>query len=120
MNIAKTQVVTMAPTTPIYDAVQIMSKQGFRRIPISDPGTKRLLGIITATDIVNYFGGGDKFQIIQQKYTGNFYRAINEPIKTIMTRDAISVLATADLKKAIQLMIEHNVGGQSSRKRIAP
>ena len=111
MNIAKTQVVTMAPTTPIYDAVQIMSKQGFRRIPISDPGTKRLLGIITATDIVNYFGGGDKFQIIQQKYTGNFYRAINEPIKTIMTRDAISVLATADLKKAIQLMIEHNVGG---------
>ena len=111
MNIAKTSVVTMAPTTPVYDAVQIMSKQGFRRIPISDPGTKRLLGIVTATDIVDYFGGGDKFQIIQKKYAGNFYKAINEPVKTIMTRDAVSVLATADLKEAIRLMIEHNIGG---------
>jgi CBS domain-containing protein len=111
MNIAKTSVVTMAPTTPIYDAVQIMSKRGFRRIPISDPGTKRLLGIVTATDIVNYFGGGDKFQIIQQKYSGNFYKAINEPVKTIMTHNVISVLTTANLDKAIRLMIEHNIGG---------
>jgi CBS domain-containing protein len=111
MNIAKTQVVTMAPTARVYDAVQIMSNQGFRRIPISDPGTRRLLGIITATDIANYFGGGDKFQIIQQKYKGNFYNAINEPVKTIMTHDAVSVLATAGLKEAIGLMIEHNVGG---------
>jgi len=111
MSIAKTQVVTMAPTTRVYDAVQIMSKKGFRRIPISDPGTKRLLGIITATDIMNYFGGGDKFQIIQQKYEGNFYKAINEPVKTIMTHDAVSALVTAGLKEAIELMIEHNVGG---------
>jgi len=111
MNIAKTRVVTMAPTTRVYDAVQIMSKQGFRRIPVSDPGTKRLLGIVTATDIANYFGGGDKFQIIQQKYEGNFYKAINEPIRTVMTHNALSVLVTADLKEAISLMIEHNVGG---------
>ena len=111
MNIAKTSVVTMAPTTPVYDAVQIMSKRGFRRIPISDSGTKRLLGIITATDIVNYFGGGDKFQIIQQKYSGNFYKAINEPVKTIMTHKVISVRTTADLDEAIRTMIEHNIGG---------
>jgi len=111
MNIAKTSVVTMAPTTPVYDAVQIMSKRGFRRIPIADPGSKRLLGIITATDIVNYFGGGDKFQIIQQKYSGDFYKAINEPVKTIMTHKVISVLTTADLDEAIRTMIEHNIGG---------
>jgi CBS domain-containing protein len=111
MSIAKTSVVTMAPTSPVYDAVQIMSKRGFRRIPISDPGTKRLLGIVTATDIVNYFGGGDKFQIIQQKYSGNFYKAINEPVKTIMTHKVISVLTTADLDEAIRTMIEHNIGG---------
>jgi len=111
MKIANTSVVTMAPTTPIYDAVQIMGKQGFRRMPISDPGTRRLLGIITATDIVNYLGGGDKFQIVQRKYAGNFYKAINEPVKTIMTRDAVSVLSTAGLEEAIRLMIERNVGG---------
>jgi len=111
MNIAKTSVITIAPTTPIYEAIQLMSKQGFRRIPVSDPGTKRLLGMITATDIADYFGGGDKFQIIQQKYSGNFYKAINEPIRTLMVKDVFSVLTTATLEEAINLMIERRVGG---------
>jgi CBS domain-containing protein len=111
MDIAKTPVVTMAPTTPVYDAVQIMAKEGFRRIPVSVPGTKKLEGIVTATDIVNYFGGGEKFGIIQQNYAGNFYKAINEPIKTIMTHNVVSIRTTGKLKEAIQLMTEHNVGG---------
>jgi CBS domain-containing protein len=70
-----------------------------------------LMGIITATDIVNYFGGGDKFQIIQQKYAGNFYKAINEPVRTLMTKDVFSVLTTAALEEAIKLMIDRKVGG---------
>ena len=111
MNTAKTPVVTMAPTTPVYDAVQIMAKEGFRRIPVSVPGTKKLEGIVTATDIVNYFGGGEKFGIIQQNYAGNFYKAINEPIKTIMTHNVVSIRTTGKLKEAIQLMTKHNVGG---------
>jgi len=41
---------------------------------------------VTATDIVEYLGGGQKFQIIQQKFGGNFFKALNEPIKLIMTR----------------------------------
>ena len=111
MSIAKTSVITMSPTTPVYEAIQVMSKQGFRRIPIADPGTKRLLGIITATDIVNYFGGGDKFQIVQQKYAGNFFKAINEPVRTLMIKDVFSVLTTATLEETIRLMIERNIGG---------
>ena len=31
-NIAKSPAVTMAPTTPIYEAVRIMAKEGFRRM----------------------------------------------------------------------------------------
>ncbi len=111
MVIAKSPVVTMAPTTPIYDAVQIMVKAGFRRIPIADSGTKRLRGIITATDIVNYLGGGEKFQIIQRKYAGNFFKAINESIKSVMTQKVFSVLTTAKTSDAIERMKEHNVGG---------
>jgi len=111
MTIAKSPVVTMAPTTPIYDAVRIMVKAGFRRIPIADSGTKRLRGIITATDIINYLGGGEKFQIIQRKYGGNFFKAINEPIKSVMTQKVFSILTTAKTSDAIELMKEHKVGG---------
>ena len=56
MTMANSPVITMATTTPVYDGIRVMVKEGFRRIPIVDPGTKRLRGIVTASDIVNYFG----------------------------------------------------------------
>lgn len=111
MIIAKSPVVTMAPTTPVYDAIQIMVKEGFRRMPLVDPGTKKLHGIVTATDVVNYLGGGEKFQIIQKKYAGNFFKAINEPIKSLMTSKVISISKTAKISDAIDLMKRHKVGG---------
>jgi CBS domain-containing protein len=111
MKIAKTTVVTMAPTTPVYDAVQIMSKRGFRRIPIATPSKKRLTGIITAMDIVNYLGGGEKFEIVQKKFSGNFYKAINESVKAIMIKKVISTHVSAKISQALRLMKNHNVGG---------
>lgn len=111
MEVATRSVVTMAPTTPLYDAVQIMAKEGFRRIPITKSGTRTLQGIVTATDIIDYLGGGEKFQIIQRKYAGNFFKAINEPIKSIMTYDVVSVPTSGRISDAIRLMKKHNVGG---------
>lgn len=111
MSIAKSPVISMAPTTPIYDAIKIMVKEGFRRMPIVEPGTQRLLGIVTASDIVNFFGGGDKFQLIQRKYNGNFFKAINEPIKSIMTQDVVTVYTTSKISQALELMKRHKIGG---------
>jgi CBS domain-containing protein len=111
LHVAKSPVVTMTPTTLIYDAVKIMAKEGFRRIPIADPGTKALAGIVTATDLVDYLGGGRKFEIVQQKFSGNIFKAINEPIKIIMTQKVFSVKTTAKISEAVQLMKEKNVGG---------
>ncbi|MDH5793362.1 MAG: CBS domain-containing protein [Candidatus Bathyarchaeota archaeon] len=111
IQIAKSPVVTMAPTTPIYDAIQIMAKEGFRRIPIANPGTKALEGIITATDIIDYLGGGKKFEIIEQRFGGNFFKAINEPIRLVMTKNVVSVKVSAKISEAIELMKEKNLGG---------
>jgi len=101
----------MASTTPIYDGIQIMTKEGFRRIPIANPGTRTLEGIVTATDIIDYLGGGKKFQIIQKKFAGNIFKAINEPIKLIMTKKVVSVQTSAKISKAIDLMTQQNLGG---------
>ena len=111
MIIAKSPVVTMAPTTPVYDAIQIMVTEGFRRVPVVDPKTRKLQGVVTATDIVDYLGGGEKFQIIQEKYAGNFFKAINEGVKNISTRKAVSISTSAKISEAIQLMKKHEVGG---------
>ena len=111
LNIVKGKVVTIAPTTPIYDAIQIMAREGFRRIPIANPGTKALVGIVTATDIIDYLGGGKKFEIVQRKFDGNIFRAINEPIKLIMTQKVVSVKTSAKISEAKGLMTEKNLGG---------
>ncbi len=111
LTIAKSPVVMIAPTTPIYDAIQKMAKEGFRRLPIANPGTKHLEGIVTATDIVDYLGGGNRFDIIQQRFGGNFFQALNEPIKLIMTKKVTSIKTSAKIGEAIEKMKESNLGG---------
>ena len=46
-------------------------------------------------DILDFLGGGNKFNIIVNKYEDNFLAAINEPIRQIMSRDLI-VLSNKD------------------------
>jgi CBS domain-containing protein len=111
LTVAKSPVVMVAATTPIYDAIQKMAKEGFRRLPIANPGTKHLEGIVTATDIVDYLGGGRKFGIIQQKCGGNFFKALNEPIKLIMTQKVVSIKTSAKISEAIAKMKQSNLGG---------
>jgi CBS domain-containing protein len=110
ITITKTSVVSTAITTPVIGAAQLMVCQGFRRIPLADPGTKRLRGIVTAYDFIDYLGGGEKFQIIQRDYAGNFFKAINEPVRHIMTSDVVSISSSAKVNDAIDLMVGHNVG----------
>lgn len=111
LSIAKSPLKVAASTTPIYDAVQIMVKEGFRRLPIANPGTRHLEGIITATDVIDYLGGGKKFEVIRQKYGSNFFKAINEPVKLIMTQKVVSIRATAKIDDAIDMMKKSNLGG---------
>jgi CBS domain-containing protein len=111
LSIAKRAVVTMPQTTPIYNAIQMMTREGFRRIPITDSGTRSLEGIVTATDIIDYLGGGKKFEIIRQKFAGNIFKAINEPIRLVMTQKVVSIKMSAKISEAIRLMTEKNLGG---------
>jgi len=109
--IAKSPVITAALATSVYDVVHIMAEKGFRRIPIIDSKTRTLQGIVTSTDIVDYFGGGKKFEIIQLKLNGSFFKAINEPVKSIMKPNQPAVVGSATVDHAIDLMKQHQVGG---------
>ncbi len=111
MDIATTDVVTLPPTTTIMAATKTMKTYRFRRLPIADPGTRRLEGIITATDLVNFFGGGDKYGIIERKYSGNLLAAINEDVREIMERDVLTLSYTDDLNDGLELMLSRRVGG---------
>ncbi len=110
MAIASRDVISIPPTKPIKDTAKVMMEHEFRRLPITDPGSGKLLGIVTVMDILDFFGGGKKFNIIEKKYEDNFLAAINEPIKEIMTRDLITLSNKASIGETIQTMLDNQLG----------
>lgn len=111
MSIAAKEVVTIPPTMTIKGAAETMTKYGFRRLPVADPGTNRLLGVVGSSDIIDFLGGGEKFQIIQKKYKGNFLAAINESVREIMVADVLAVGKDANIRDVLNLIIKTRIGG---------
>lgn len=110
MSIAKRQVVTIPQSATIKEAAQIMVKNKFRRLPITDPGTGKLLGIVTSMDVLDFLGGGDKYRILEEKYHGNFLAAVNESVKKIMTRNVEFLSIKDSISDAIFKMKEKGIG----------
>ena len=111
MAVANKDVVTIPPTTTIMGAARTMVGYGYRRLPVADPGTKRIEGICMVLDIINFLGGGDKRGIIDKDYGGNMIVAINGPVTDIMQHDVVTVSDSARLEDAVKMMIEKSVGG---------
>ena len=111
MAIATKNVVTAQQTTTIIQAVGIMTREGFRRLPLVDAGTHRLRGIVTVSDIINFMGGGEKFNLVQVKHGGNFLAAINEELREIMTAQPITMPVTGSIADAVDIIVNRNVGG---------
>ena len=85
MALATREVVSIPPTQSIITSVIMMTGCGFRRLPVTDPGTKKLLGIVTSGDIISFMGGGDKYRLVKVRHNGNLIAAVNESVRTIMT-----------------------------------
>jgi CBS domain-containing protein len=111
MAIATRDVVTAQQTTTIIQAVEIMTREGFRRLPLVDAGTHRLRGIVTVSDIIDFMGGGDKFNLVQVKHGGNFLAAINEGLREIMTPHLVTMPVAGSIADAVDIIINKNIGG---------
>ncbi|MEM2214431.1 MAG: CBS domain-containing protein [Candidatus Nezhaarchaeales archaeon] len=107
--IARRPVVTATPTTRVIDALRIMASRGFRRLPIASV-TGRLMGIVTAMDFMNYFGGGEKFNLIVNRHGFNIYSAFNEALEPIMTKDVVKAYVDETFVDVLSKMVRYNVG----------
>ncbi len=111
MAIAQKEVVTVPPTMTIMGIIKTMTQYGFRRIPVADAGTNRLVGIVTAVDIIDFLGGGERHKIVQNRYNGNLLAAINEEVRAVMEEDVITIKANGSLREAFALMLDRKTGG---------
>ena len=110
MAIATRDVVSIPPSKSIKDTAKVMMEHEFRRLPITDPGSGKLLGIVTVMDILDFFGGGNKFNIIEKKYQDNFLAAINEPVREIMSRDVICLSDKSSINDVVDTMLTNQIG----------
>ncbi|MDD1724432.1 MAG: CBS domain-containing protein, partial [Methanospirillum sp.] len=83
----------------------------FRRLPIVDPGTHRLKGILTARDVIDFLGGGELFNLIKGKHDGNFLAAINESVSKIMKTDVRTLHPDASVEEALEIILQDRIGG---------
>jgi CBS domain-containing protein len=111
VGVASPDVVTVPPTTTIMGAIKTMTFYGFSRLPIADPGTKRLIGFVTSVDVVDFLGGGLRHNLLREKYGGNIFTAINADITEIMSTRLTYASDKASLNDVLKLMYEKNVGG---------
>lgn len=99
------KVKTAPSNTTIFNSAKIMVNEGFRRLPIVKDGI--LIGVVTASDIMNFMGSGDAFNKL---ITGNIHEAFDAPISSLISKDVVWASSDLDIGKAAEIMIEKNVG----------
>jgi len=111
MAIATRDVIAAPPSQSIIGAVEQMTNCGFRRLPVTDPGTGKLKGIITSGDIIDFMGGGDKYRLVQVRHDGNLIAALNENVRSIMTQKVETLAHDAKIRDAIEIIVGRKIGG---------
>ncbi len=109
--IAKRPVYYTTKTATILGAAEEMYRYNVRALPVVQPNTEKLEGMLTATDIVNYFGGGEYFKIVLNRHRGNIYHALlKEHVESIMNPNPVYVTVYDRLDKILETMVLKNVG----------
>ena len=111
MAIATRDVISVPPTESIIGAVEMMTKHGFRRLPVTDAGTRKLRGIVTSGDVINFMGGGDKYQLVQVRHNGNLLAAVNESVRTIMTQKPTTLSGDSLIRDALGIIVTQKIRG---------
>ncbi len=84
-----------------------MREHNVRRLPVIHAGTGALEGLITAMDILDFLGGGPKYNIIEADYGGNFLSAVNCPVSKIM-RESQFLYKSASVDDVVKMMVERH------------
>lgn len=111
LQLASKGPITAYPTTSVKQACATLVDNGIRRVPVVDAGTKKVIGMLSARDLIDFFGGGEKYNILKKEFNGNLFSAVNMSVSKIMSEDVVSIKESSDVESAAQKMLEKGVGG---------
>jgi len=96
------EVITIGSSSSIKEAAERMVKYGIRRLPVvEDDGS--IWGIVTAKDIVRFFGSHDVFRYIEG---ASMEEALRAPVKLVAAPGYYTISPEADVGDAATLMAE--------------
>ncbi len=104
-DVMSRNVITIRDDSTIGEAAKTMIKYGFRRLPIVDKDG-RLWGMITAKDIVRFFGSHDVFRYVE---SDRFEEALEAPVKLVGQAKYYTISPSADVGDAATKMMENGV-----------
>ncbi|MEM0179574.1 MAG: CBS domain-containing protein [Fervidicoccaceae archaeon] len=106
-RLAKRPVITISQSSPVKEALERMHLNRVRSLIVSKGEAYE--GILLAENLIDYLGGGDLYNLAINRYEGIFYRAIDEPIKSIMSKQAVFAYTTSRLSDVVTKMMENNI-----------
>jgi acetoin utilization protein AcuB len=98
------QPIVAFPKTTIRDALRLLLEADVRHLPIVEG--KVLVGIVSSHDLRALLPGG----LGDFNHPHEIQRMFEQPVSQIMNTEPISVAEKAELKQAVDLMVEHRVG----------
>jgi len=95
--------------TPVLKVTELMHTSGYRMIPILS--SKNIVsGVVTGMDIIDYLGGGPRYNIILSRNLNSIYDALDIPVDNIMRNNPITVSTEMTLPQLLEVMIKYGIG----------
>lgn len=104
-SIMTPEVITIAPTSSIGAAIELMREHGFRRLPVVEDG--KLIGIVTDRDLRQ--ATNSPLVLRERWYSEFLLEAIK--VRSCMTPDPITVTPATPVADAAILLRRHKIGG---------
>ena len=98
--------ITAAPNTPVAEALQTMRENNIRRLPVIDPKSDRLVGIVTEKELLYASPSPVTSLSIHEIH----YLMSKITIDEIMTTEVVTVAEDTAIEEAALLMIDNRVG----------
>ncbi len=108
--IATRPVIVTSPTAPVLEACESIYYKRIRALPVVNPGSETVEGLLTVMDLVDYLGGGEKFRIIELRHKNNMFTSLREPVDNIMSKPVVTADWRSPLTKVLELMVTHSLG----------
>jgi CBS domain-containing protein len=100
-DLMTTQLIVITPGTTIKDTSRFMIANDIRRLPVVQED--ELVGLITTTDILNYFASNEMFKHLKGD-------PLSGRINEVMVTDLVTISPREDVGKAAQIMKDNDVG----------